>query len=325
MKEVFIVTGGFFDGSSEGYIGKVFLLRSKSKKISLRFEVSIITEPPTPSLRVKNKGFAGGSIYNNHLWLCSSNQVLAYSLPDFELTQVIDDPLFNDLHYVLPEKDGLFVVNTGLESLDYFNYDGKLINRTLLTSDERTIQRTSAVPDFRVIDSKPHFMHANYCFRKDDGHMLLTLVRQRRIVDTGNWGWASPEYSASPHEGFIAYYAPINKDCLWVTTVPGEIIASDIVTGEIIKKWDLKNSQIAPGWTRGLYILVDGFLVGVTKIRSSNAGYYSGWGKEDVENSRTTVSYIPFENKLPTVSIDVLNDRNSKVFSILSADKSMQL
>lgn len=315
-EEVFIVTGGFFNGSSEGYVGKVTLTKG-TEDVSLCFETSMIMEPPAPSLRVKNKGFAGGSIHKNLLWLCSSNQVLSFSLPNLELKHVIDDSLFNDLHYVLAEDDGLCIVNTGLESLDHFGYDGELKKRTLLTSNERTEQRTNSCPEFRVIESKPHFMHANYCFRRGDGHLLLTFVRQRRIVNTSDWSWASAEYSAPIHEGFIAHYSPTGKDCLWVTTVPGEVIASDPESGEVVKKWILNENNVPPGWTRGLCILEHGFLVGTTKIRESNARYYTGWNQSDIENSRTTISYISFDSNQSTVVVDVLNNRNSKIFSIL--------
>lgn len=315
-KENFIITGGFFDGTSEGYIGKITLTKEKGE-ISLAFDVSIITEPPTPELRVNNKGFAGGCIRGDLLWLCSSNQVLAYSVKNFQLKHVIDDPLFNDLHYVLAEEKGLYIVNTGLESLDFFNYNGELKERKLLTSEERTHFRSNISNDFRIIDSKPHFMHANYCSRNMNGNMMLTFVRQRRIVDTVNWNWSSPEYSASPHEGFIAKYSLTGKYCLWVTIVPGEIIASDPDNGEIVSRWNLADKCIPPGWARGLCVLDHGLLVGVTKIRSSNAGYYSGWTQQDINNSYTSVSYIPFDETKNVRTVEVLNERSSKIFSIL--------
>jgi len=315
-KEVFIVTGGFFDGTSEGYIGKISLDKNEHGT-SLNFETSIITEPPSPELRVKNKGFAGGSIHGDLLWLCSANQVLAYSLDDFQLKHVIDDPLFNDLHHVLAENDGLYVVNTGLESLDYFGYDGQLKERKLLTSEERTQSRLSSSSEFRIIDSKPHFMHANHCSRRPDGHIILTFVRQRRIVDTTDWSWASPEYPAPPHEGFIANYSFNNQDCLWVTTVPGDIIACDPSSGKIISKWNLAEKNIPPGWTRGLCVLEHGMLVGTTKIRASSADYYSRWSQQDLTNSCTSISYIPFDETEDVTMTEVLDERCAKIFSIL--------
>ncbi|WP_413699263.1 hypothetical protein ACLKMH_17435 [Psychromonas sp. KJ10-10] len=320
-KQTFLITGGFFDGSSEGYIGKI-TLEQTSNRVLLSFTPLLITEPPAVELRVKNKGFAGGSINGNLLWICSSNQVLAYSLENFELIQTIDDPLFNDLHHVLAEENGLYVVNTGLESLDYFNYDGVLKERKFLTSEERNIFRINSTAEFRTFDSKPHFMHANHCSRSPEGNMLLTFVRQRRIVNLSDWSWASPEYSAPPHEGFIDHYAPKKMNCIWVSTVPGEVLACDPISHEVIKKWNLREKGVPPGWTRGLCILKHGFLVGTTKIRQTNADYYARWNSEETNKSETTVSYISFDEKQEAISVDVLGARNAKIFSILPFEKA---
>lgn len=312
----FLITGGFFDNSSEGYIGKIRLVK-KGKEVTLAYETLLITEPPTPDLRIKNKGFAGGSIHKNLLWLCSANQVLAYSLSKFKLKKVIDDPLFNDLHHVLACNQGLYVVNTGLESLDFFGYDGKLKTRNFLTSKERNELRISSADDFRTTESKPHFMHANYCSLKPNGEVLLTFVRQRRVVNTVDWSWASPEYPAPPHEGFISKYSVTNQNLLWATTVAGDIIATDPISGKIIEQWHSKNYGISTGWTRGLFILEHGFLLGTTLIRKSNAEYYSRWSDEDTKDSQTTISYIPFDKSLTSVSVQVEENRPAKVFSII--------
>lgn len=316
-QEQFLITGGFFDESSEGYIGKL-ILEKKGNEVKLEYETSIIVEPPTPKLRVKNKGFAGGSIRNNLLWLCSANQVLAYSLADFKLIKIIDDPLFNDLHHVLACDEGLYVVNTGLESLDLFGYDGKIKYRKYLTSKERNLQRINSAPDFRTIDSKPHFMHANYCSRGLNGEVLLTFVRQRRVVNTIDWNWVSPEYPAPPHEGFISNYSVTGQNCLWATTVAGDIIASDLVSGKILKRWHSSDYGVLPGWTRGLCVLEHGFLLGTTVIRESNAEYYSHWSKQDTKDSQTTITYIPFDKTISASSVEVIGYRPAKIFSILS-------
>lgn len=318
--ERFLITGGFFDGSSRGYVGEL-VLSMAAERASLRFEPRLICEPPNPRLRVSNKGFAGGSIYNGRLWLCCANQVLAFSLDDWRLVQVIDDPGFNDLHYVLAEENRLWVVNTGLESLDEFNYAGRLLSRRLLTSDARTNARLArGGDDFRIWDSHPHFMHVNHCSRRDDGALLLTFVRQRRIacIEEGrdDWDWASPEYPGPPHEGFIAEHPVKRRRCLWVTTVPGEVIASDPISGEIIERFSLHARGAALGWTRGLCVLEHGLLVGTTRIRASNFNYFSNWSEIAAEHSRTAISYVPF-GAAPVVNVDVLNDRSAKVFSIL--------
>jgi hypothetical protein len=166
-------------------------------------------------------------------------------------------------------------------------------------------------------------MHANHCARRRDGALLLTLVRQRRIVvidssgeDDHDWPWASPEYPAPPHDGFLAAH-PSGRECLWVTTVPGEVIACDPDSGELIERWSLADRGAARGWTRGLCVLDHGLLVGTTRIRASNADYFSRWSEADAGASRSAISYLPFERGGATVSVDVLHERGAKVFSIL--------
>ncbi len=319
--ERFLVTGGFFDGSSEGYIGELSLRRDDDR-VELAFEPRLICEPPEPKLRVVNKGFTGGSLHNGLLWLCSPNQVLVFSLSDYQLVRVIDDPAFNDLHHVLAEDRGLTVVNTGLESLDEFDYDGHLRKRRLLTSESRTRARMSRAAEFRTWDSHPHLMHPSHCARRDDGALLLTLVRQRRIVCSDgrddDWTWGSPEFLGPPHDGFLARHAPSGRMCLWVTTVPGEVIACDPYDGEPIACWSLAAQGAAQGWTRGLCVLEHGLLVGTTRIRASNADYFARWNPTSAESSRSAISYLPFDRARPSVSVDVLHERSAKVFSILS-------
>jgi len=317
--ERFVVTGGFFDGSSEGYIGELSLDR-KDEGVTLRFVPRLIAEPPEPSLRVANKGFAGGSCHAGLLWLCSANQVLGFALDDLRLVRVIDDPAFNDLHHVLADDHGLTVVNTGLESLDEFDYDGRLRRRRLLTSDGRTAARLARADDFRICDSHPHLMHANHCARRADGALLLTLVRQRRIVCSDgddDWAWASPEYPGPPHEGFIARHAPSGRACLWVTTVGGEVIACDPSSGEWVERWSLIERGAALGWTRGLCVLEHGLLIGTTRIRSSNADYFGRWSDSAGAGSRSAISYVPFDVGCATEVVEVLHERSAKVFSIL--------
>jgi hypothetical protein len=319
VRERFLITGGFFDGSAQGYVGELEL-RREGGRVDMSFAARLVCDPPDPRLRVVNKGFAGGSCHDELLWLCSANQVLGLALDDLRIVRVVDDPAFNDLHHVLADDHGLTVVNTGLESLDEFDHDGRLRRRRLLTSDARTQARLDRVSEFRTCDSHPHYMHANHCARRRDGALLLTLVRQRRIVlvgeDDPDWTWASPEYPAPPHEGFIAPH-PSGRECLWVTTVPGEVIACEPDSGELVERWSLAERGAALGWTRGLCVLEDGLLVGTTRIRASNAEYFSRWSEADAAASRSAISYLPFELGVPTVTVDVLHERGAKVFSIL--------
>ena len=316
MNKEFLITGGFLDDSYDSFVGKITLIEGQEND-NLRFELIRLMETPNQSLKVLNKGFTGGSIYKNSLWVCSSNQIFSFSLDDFKLEKTIDNPLFNDLHYVLAEKEGLCVINTGLESIDLLDYNGKLISRKLLISDEVTREKIGKFKDFRTVDSNPHFIHANSCYRTLEGNLLVTCLRQNRVVDTEHWEWVSPLYPTPPHDGFIHQYHPENKECLWVSTVSGQVIASDPVTFKVIKKWDLLEMGLPPAWFRGLCVLEDGLLVGATRIVESNVGYYSGWSNDEVKNSKSYISYVPF-NTLKPVYLEIIPERITKIFSIIS-------
>lgn len=312
---MFIITGGFLDDSYDAYLGKLTLTIASSKA-SLDFEI-IYNDVPSENLKMLNKGFTGGSIYKDQLWVCSSNQVFSFSLADFRIESVINDPLFNDLHYVLSDKNGISVVNTGLESIDHFNYNGKLLVRDSFVDDKITKKRTRMHQDFRLAISNSHFMHANHCFRDANGKLLITFLRQRRIVESKNWDWISPLYPSPPHDGFIHNYFPEKRECLWVSTVAGEVIATDPNTLEVVKSWDLLERGLPSAWFRGLCVLDNGFLVGATQITEKNVGYYYKWGSDDMKSSKSYISYIPFAEEEPVVSIDIEPERLAKIFSII--------
>ena len=315
--EKFVVVGGFRDEeSAEGYIGMLELCKDGTES-SLRFMSIIVEAPPNENLHLPNKGFAGGTIHNKQLWVCTANQVLAYRLDNWQLQHVIDNPLFNDLHHILADDDGLYVVNTGLEAIDYLDHSGKLVKRTMLTSDELTQKRIVSAKEFRTSTTEPHLMHANHCVKNYKGQLLVTLARQRQVLNLDEWDWASPEFDAPPHDGIMAYYPPDKKTYLWVTNVHGTIIAcSD--KKRIIKSWNLKDYGIPPGWVRGVAVLAHGFIVGSSKITTSNRNYYSGWDKQDFTNSKTTIAYIPFDDNERGHHTDIFPERKAtKIFSII--------
>lgn len=319
QKQIFIISGGFLDDSYDAYLGKLTLTESSSK-VSIDFEV-IYNAIPTENLKMINKGFTGGSIYKDRLWVCSSNQVFSFNLVDFKIESIINDSLFNDLHYVLSDANGLSVVNTGLESIDHFNYNGERVARDSFVNDKITEKRIVKYKDFRKTTSNSHFMHANHCFRDASGKLLITFLRQKCIVESENWDWISPQYPSPPHEGFIHNFFPENKECLWVSTVAGEVFATDPITLEVVKSWNLLERGLPSAWFRGLCVLNNGFLVGATQITEKNVGYYYKWGKNDVECSKSYISFIPFAEEETVVSVDIEPERLAKIFSIIPFPK----
>ena len=317
QSETFIITGGFRDeDSSEGYLGQLELRRDGTDT-HLTFTPLIITEPPDKKLKIPNKGFAGGSIYHDILWVSTANQLLGYCLNSFTLKHVINNSLFNDLHYVLAHEKGLYVVNTGLESIDFLNYSGELLERILLTSVERTWHRVNSISEFRTWHSEPHFMHANFCAFNEEGDLMVTLLKQQQVINLKNWNLVSAGYLAPPHDGFMAYYPPENKKLLWITTLSGKVIASDNKSNQIAQ-WNLYDYKIPIGWVRGLSVLEHGFLVGISKLTHSNYAYHAGWQVGDCKNSQTTIVYIPFDSASKATFISIFLDRKAaKIFSII--------
>lgn len=316
--DFFFVTGGFFDGSPDGFVITLGL-KSNNGSVSLEVIENQIIPMPDSELAVPNKSLTGGLVKGGILWVCSSNQILGLNRRSLKVERVINDPLFNDLHYVLPEESHLTVVNTGLESIDTLSYAGDLLDRTLLTSDARTSFRAAKDSCFRTTDSKPHFMHACHCSRTPERELLVTFVRQRRVVNLSNWQWVSPEYGAPPHEGFLQVHPGTSQLLLWATTVPGLICATDPISHETVHCWKLKDYGIPTGWTRGLTLLPHGILVGTTCIRETNHDYFRRWNSDEVSGSITGMHYIPFDGKGKPTSIAAFPSRPSKVFSIIPA------
>jgi hypothetical protein len=108
----------------------------------------------------------------------------------------------------------------------------------------------------------------------------------------------------------------------WNSTVDGFIVESNSNTGEVVRRWDLSLYPDVPrGWTRGLCVLRDGFLVGSTVVRDTAENWLdqhqSDWNF-DVKNSRTAVLFVPFHPKDgDTRSVDVMTGRKAKIYSIL--------
>ena len=179
----FAVTGGFFDGTADGFIAVLEVwtaaVRTAGGCLSmrvthLRLLPPQIVKPPDPALAVPNKGLAGASWHDGALWTCFPNQVVAYLPPlapsgRWRRHAVINNNRFNDLHHVSASAFGIVVANTGHESVDALGFDGSLLAREPLVGGElqqqRVAEASSAGVDYRVHSTKsktPHQVHVNH-------------------------------------------------------------------------------------------------------------------------------------------------------------------
>jgi hypothetical protein len=341
--EKITVTGGFFGGSANGYVGMITVWRSQESNNVLRLTYNTIREYAPETIPVVNKGFAGGSWHNDELYVCWPNRVdiLAPS-KDWEVRAHIDNPGFNDLHHVHACKHGIWVANTGCDTIDEMDVNGTMIKRYPLSRNALDLIGEGA--DLR--DQKAHTVrrncpkqHVNYvsprqCSKsKCSSHdMTATLLQSKRVVSIENLGEteihppsiAQLPSTSPPHEGFIATVPRVDENpLLWNSTVDGNVMASNPHTGEIVKIWKIGDYIHLPrGWTRGLVLLDDGFLVGCTSVHGDASSWigrhYNKWDF-DVTDSQTAVSFIPFNvvDACGPKSVSFFTDRKGKIFSLL--------
>ena len=161
---------------------------------------------------------------------------------------------------------------------------------------------------------------------------MVTLLQSKRVIQVGKDGQdGQPMHTviqlrceSPPHEGFLDLETHFGHSPLvWNSTVDGFVVASDPASGEPYETWDLSSyCSIPRGWTRGLCLLDDGFLVGSTVIRGGAEDWLSKHGNKwnfPTHQSKTAISFVPYakEKDCHTTSVHIMNSRYSKVFSLL--------
>jgi MFS family permease len=185
----FIVTGGFFDDTPDGFIGQITLFRDVNGEAShMCFDLLQIVHPADASLSLANKGLGGACWYEGNLWTCFPNQVVVFRPPSeaggrWDLIHTIDHESFNDLHHVSVAECGVIVANTGNESVDLFTFDGTLKSRVLLVDADlhrqRVVAARDAMQDYRMASTKaniPHQVHVNHVKHLSGLRVMATLL-----------------------------------------------------------------------------------------------------------------------------------------------------
>lgn len=366
------VTGGFFDGTPNGYIGMITVWRRRFGNSVTRLSFKMVKEFVPTLLPVNNKGFGGGSWHNKELWVCWPNRVVAIKpsqTVDWCISQKIDNIKFNDLHDVHVTNSKVYVANSGLETVDCFSHDGVLQTRHWLTEENTTNNACSLELDAMLeqnstniteIEEKQrdlrgsaihqemrgtdtlHVNHVHLTKKSDSSgqHLLLaTCLKTSQVIRLSDeyvhdkFGQRKYYHSKDvavqlfgtdttrPHEGFVQTIDTISQtQLIWNSTVDGRVIASDLTSGEMVREWNLKNTNGPRGWHRGLVLLDDGFLVGSTVVRGDAVNWIN-WNF-DTAKSKTGVTFVPWEYENHSrgnevCSVQFLTERSAKVFSLL--------
>lgn len=224
--------------------------------------------------------FKAGTLEGDTLHLCTQTELLAYSVPDFELLHRVSLPCFNDVHHVNPAPDGtLLVANTGLDMVVRCAPEGELLEAWNVLGEDPWDRFDRSVDYRKVPTTKPHQSHPNYVFQIKD-EIWVTRFEQRDAISVTKPGRRIDIGIERPHDGAV------KGSSVYFTTVDGHIIEASTDTLEVSRIIDLNDfheEERALGWCRGLWI-VDRLrvLVGFSRIRPTRFRQNLSWMKERV-------------------------------------------
>lgn len=224
--------------------------------------------------------FKAGTLVGDTLHVCTQTELLAYSVPEFDLLHHVSLPCFNDVHHVTPAPDGtLLVANTGLDMVVRCTPDGELLESWNVLGKEPW-HRFEPSTDYRKVPTtKPHESHPNYVFRIGE-EVWVTRFEQRDAVSLANPERRIDIDVEKPHEGIV------EEDSVYFTTVDGHIIEACTDSLEVRRRVDLNrfHDEGRPlGWCRGLWVLGrDRMLVGFSRIRPTRFRQNLSWMKERI-------------------------------------------
>lgn len=269
--------------------------------------------------------FKAGSRHGDRFVVCSQTEILTYSLPDFELVDLVTHPWFNDLHHVTLNDDGNFLVaDTGLDLVLEVAPDGSVLKEYCALPDDSPWDRFERDTDFRkLVTTKPHHCHPNYVFEIGD-ELWVSRFRQRDLfcltdpakrIDVG----VEKVHDGNLHEGLV-----------YLTTVNGHIIVADPGDCTVLADHDLNamtDTTKTLGWCRGLHVLDAGrVLVGFSRLRASKIRENLRWVKfqmgmsEDSGRLPTRVCRYDLKGGRQEWELDLEPHDVNAVFSIVPAD-----
>jgi hypothetical protein len=244
-----LLASGAIAGRDEirGVTAVLCILDARSGEIVHRCDYRTPAELRAPRQKMQ---FTGFSFSDGRIYVCSHTEVVYFdSWPPTKPDGRISLPAFNDLHHCIPWREGLAVVNTGLETVDHVSLDGTLLDRWDLLAGRPDAREIDPRREYRRLpDTKPHLVHANHLWTRQ-GELWVTELKSRRArcvtadhpplrFDVG-----------LPHDGRHA------GDRLIFTTTNGFVVVVDPEDLQVVANHDL--SPMVPGarvlgWCRGV-------------------------------------------------------------------------
>lgn len=330
-----LVSGGWFDDSGEGWVDCV---TPSSHERLFAFT-------PPPDRHVGAKGFTGLARLGEELLVCSFNTVWKFTSQG-EVTGSMHLPHFNDLHGLTVDhaSETVLVCNTGMDSVERLDFDGRWLGRYALTPaqlekarfdangvpreafraniggwDSTTSEQLTPRPlngDYYDGDPELEFsrrkvrdyLHPNSVTITKAFGPCVTLLHGPSLMSLTSFRnvITAPE---APHDGVEA------SDGLWFTTVSGKVMRWTVDGVETILSL---GGTTMSGWCRGLALTEEWGAVGVTSVRGS--GSVVPWRGGDRSTTKTGVVWFDRRSGEILGSLDMTNTaRGAKIFTILPA------
>lgn len=246
--------------------------------------------------------FKSAHLEGKRLYVPTQTEVLIYSVPTFELLNVISLPFFNDVHHVRPSlTDGLIVAVTGLDLVVELGFDGAVRNEWSPV-DADPWQRFSRSVDYRKIrTTKPHSAHPNYTFFLDD-ELWVTRFEQRDAISLTRPGRSIELGGERVHDGVV------DGERVYFTHVDGKVSiarCSSLTVEQRIDLAEFYEPGTLLGWTRGLAVDGAGIWVGFTRVRKTRFRENVAWvkGRRSMP-TRVTYFDLAARRRGPTIELE---------------------
>lgn len=208
-------------------------------------------------------GWRGGILYNDYLIATDWTDIHYFNHSKWQYEKTFKKDTFNDLHYLNIKDDQLFVVNTGLDTVEIFNdpLNPKFIGHVRVFKRNKKIfrQRTFDLKEkynerFKI---KPHAAHPNsICF--DEKRIYITCFEKDGRINSGEIMTLSGKRIT--RSGYSCHDSHVyNGDFYTTQTRQARILVfNDIANRKIpIAKPDRQIPIKKKGWWRGC-VLHDG-------------------------------------------------------------------
>lgn len=282
------ITGGrqrtFVETDEWRQYGKGVIVRVDTATGDRETCVEYVSPPDVCPKEESSITFKAGTLAGDHLYVCTSTEVLVYELPAFRLANYVSLPCFNDLHHVRPSADGtLLVANTGLDMVVEITPEGGQIREWNVLGCPPWAQFSRHVDYRKVPTTKPHKSHPNHVFHIDGG-IWVTRFEQRDAVCLSNSAHrmsidVQRPHDGTPHGGFVYF-----------TTVDGHVVIVNQETLKVEEVVDL-NAQDGQGpllgWCRGLQVAdATKVWVGFSRVRPTKLKENVSWIKNGFRRRR---------------------------------------